>query len=390
MTQKKHRILQLFIALSLILVGVFGLKAMLANKPILEKSKHTAPLPIVRTITVTPGSKQIIITGHGTVRPVEQIQLVPQVSGKVTRISPVLVNGGAFKKGDLLLCIDPEDYKIAVTLAEAGVKDAESRFKLTQEEAEAARDEWAQLNYDKEPPPLVTKTPQLAAAQARLEAENANLRKARLQLERTKLTAPFNGRVSNENVDMGQYVSPGQGLAVLYSTDAAEIVVPMEDKDLFWFNVPGFTTIMQAGSEAQVVCHIAGQEMSWPGRVVRSEGKVNEKTRMVHVVVQVEKPYARKPPLASGFFVTVHIQGSTIDNAAIIPRAALHPDHVVWVIDEKNCLEFRKVDIARFTTDGVVVRKGLTDNERVVISPIKAVSNGMRVRPVSHQREDRS
>ncbi len=388
MTQKKNKIFQFILAIALIVAGIIGFKAMLAGKPSLEKTKQVAPLPIARTMTVNTGPMQITLTGHGTVRPVEEMQLVPQVSGKVVWISPALVNGGAFKNGDLLLSIDPADYEIAVTLKEASVKNAESIFKLTIEESEASRQEWAQINPDIEPPALVAKTPQLAAVQAKLEAEKANLKKARLQLERTKLRAPFNGRVSKENVDMGQYVSPGQSLATLYSIDAAEIVVPMEDRDLFWFQVPGFTETSE-GSEAEVRGQVAGQELSWPGRVVRSEGEVNERTRMVHVVVQVEKPYAKKPPLAVGVFVTVNIKGSFLEKAVIIPRSALHPDNKVWVVDEKGSLEFRDVDIARFSTRGIVIKGGLSDGEQIIVSPLKAVSDGMQVRPVLVTKEDR-
>jgi RND family efflux transporter MFP subunit len=389
MTQKKQKTFQFILALALIIAGIIGFKAMLASKPSLEKTKQVAPLPIARTMTVNTGPMQITLTGHGTVRPVEEIKLVPQVSGKVVWISPALVNGGSFKNGDLLLSIDPADYEIAVTLKEASVKNAESIFKLTIEESEASRHEWAQINPDIEPPALVAKTPQLAAVQAKLEAEKANLKKAQLQLERTKLRAPFNGRVSNENVDMGQYVSPGQSLATLYATDAAEIVVPMEDRDLFWFNVPGFTMDDPEGSAAEVSGQVAGQKLFWKGRVVRSEGEVNERTRMVHVVVQVEKPYAKKPPLAVGVFVTVNIKGSFLEKAVIIPRSALHPDNKVWVVDEKGNLEFRDVDIARFSTRGVVIQGGLSDGEQIVVSPLKAVSDGMQVRPVLVKKEDR-
>ncbi len=377
----KQKIYHLLVALAFIALGYKGYTVMLASKPTLEKTKQVAPLPIARTMTVNTGPIQITLTGHGTVRPVEEMQLVPQVSGKVVWISPALVNGGSFKNGDLLLSIDPADYEIAVTLKEASVKNAESIFKLTIEESEASRHEWAQINPDIEPPALVAKTPQLAAVQAKLEAEKANLKKARLQLERTKLRAPFNGRVSKEKVDMGQYVSPGQGLATLYSIDAAEIVVPMEDRDLFWFQVPGFTEKLE-GSEAEVSGQIAGQKLLWSGRVVRSEGEVNEKTRMVHVVVQVEKPYAKKPPLAAGVFVTVKIKGSFLEDASVIPRSALHPGDQVWVVDENGSLEFRDVDIARFSTRGVVIKGGLSDGEQIVVSPLKAVSDGMQVRPV--------
>jgi len=328
----------------------------------------------------------VILVGQGTVKPANEIQLVPQVSGKVVRISPKVVNGGAFNKGDLLLSIDPADDEIALTLAQARVKAAESQYELSKQESEAARYEWDKLQPGSKPPPLAAREPQLDAARASLDAEKANLKKARLLLERTRLAAPFNGRVGNENVDEGQFVSPGQPLATLYSTDAAKIILPMEDKDLFWFDVPGFSRGSTKQPEVEVHGQVGGVKRIWRGKVVRTEGRLNERTRMVNVVVRVEDPYVQRPPLIAGLFVTVHIKGRTVENAAIIPRAALRSGETVWVVDESGRLEFRKVDVARFSTQGVMIQGGLSEGEQVVISQIKAVSNGMQVRNISADR----
>ncbi len=388
MTRKKRRLLQFVIPIALIALGALGMNRLMASKTQLKKLKPAVPVPMVRTIGVETGPQWVRITGEGTVRPLQQINLVPQVGGKMIFVSPSLVNGGEFKKGDTLLRIDPEDYRLAVTLAEAKIKDSESKLRLQEEESAAASEEWylhrqGGSRTNKKPPPLVIKEPQLAAARARVEADGADLRKALLSLERTELTAPFDGRVSQENVDIGQYVSPGQTLAVLYSTDAAEIVLPLEDGDLFWFNVPGFTSGNVPGSVVTVRARVAGQDMSWQGEVVRAEGKLDERTRMINVVVRVNKPYAGKPPLAAGLFVTVDIKGRRMSDAAIIPRSALHEGHVVWVVTKDGRLSFRKVDVGRIQGERVLVRSGLQNGERVVITSLKAITDGMVVRDVS-------
>ncbi|WP_413882898.1 efflux RND transporter periplasmic adaptor subunit [Candidatus Desulfatibia sp.] len=383
MTKTKNRILHFSIAAILILSGVVGLKTLIASKPDLQKKRPPVPTPLARVITVKTAPHPVTITGQGTVRPIREIRLVSQVSGKIVHVSSALVNGGAFNKGDLLLRIDPADYQIAVTLARARVKDSESKHRLAIEESAVARQEWMQLRAGSDPPPLVAKEPQLAAAQAKLDADHAELKKAQLQLARTHLTAPFDGRVSDKSADIGQYVTPGQMLAVLYDTAAAEIVVPMEDRKLFWFQVPGFTPQATDGSEAEVQAQVAGRELSWPGQVVRVQGKLDEHTRMINVVVRVEQPYAVKPPLAAGLFATVKIKGRVIENAAVIPRSALRPDGTVWVVDANGRLEFRRVVVALFSTRGVVIESGLASGEKVVISSIKAVTSGMKVRRVS-------
>jgi RND family efflux transporter MFP subunit len=336
-----------------------------------------------------------MVRGEGTVKPLREIQLVPQVNGKVVFASPVLVNGGEFKKGDTLLRIDPLDYQLAVTLAQARVKDSESRLKVAEEEAAAAREEWRLLYQDKgvkseDPPALVAKEPQLAAAKAKLAADRADLQIARLNLERTELKAPFNGRVSEESVDIGQYVSSAKPLATLFSTEAAEIVVPFDDESLFWFQVPGFTPGNGAGSPVKVLARIAGRELTWSGEVVRAEGKLDGRTRMVQVVVRVQKPYARKPPLAAGLFVTVEIQGRTLENAAVIPRAALRDNDTVWVVDETGQLVFRRVDVARLGTNQAILRSGLEDGEMVVTSGLKVVTDGMKVRIMPPKKDRKS
>jgi RND family efflux transporter MFP subunit len=321
-----------------------------------------------------------------------EIQLVPQVNGKVVSMSPVLVDGGEFKKGDVLLRIDPLDYQLAVTLAKARVKDSESRLRVAEEEAAAAKEEWRLLYQDKrekveDPPALVAKEPQLAAAKAKLAADLADLQKAKLNLERTELKAPFNGRISSESVDIGQYVSSAKPLATLFSTEAAEIVVPFEDEFLFWFHVPGFTPGNGNGSAVTVRARIAGRELTWKGKVMRAEGELDQRTRMVPVVVRVDKPYASKPPLVAGLFVTVEIQGRTLENAAVIPRVALRDNDTVWVVDDSGLLKFRRVDVARLEADHAILRSGLEDQEMVVVSGLKVVTDGMKVRVKVAEKE---
>ena len=227
---------------------------------------------------------------------------------------------------------------------------------------------------------MVAKEPQLAAARAKLDADRAELKKACLNRERTVLKAPFEGRVSSKLVDIGQYVSPGQTVADIFSTEAVEIPIHLEDKTLFWFSVPGFTPDDSPGSSTTVHARIAGRTIVSTGQIVRAEGKLDEKTRMISVVVRVDKPYAMKPPLAIGLFVTVEIEGRILPDAAVIPRAALHQGNTVWIVDDKGMLRFRKVETARYQGDGIIIESGLNNGERVVISPLKAVTDGMIVR----------
>jgi RND family efflux transporter MFP subunit len=384
MTEKKRRLLHIGITIAILVVGVLGFIIFTKSKPELARQKPPVPVPVVRTMTVEQGNHNMIVVGQGTVTPLRQISLVPQVTGKVIEMSESLVNGGVFKKDDVLIRINPADYEAAVTLAEAKVKDSESKLRLASEESAAAREEWRLLygkDTNKKIPPLVAKWPQLAAARASLDAARASLEQAALNLERTQIKAPFNGRVASEKVDIGQYVSPGQSLATLYSTDAAEVVLPLADEDLLWFNVPGFTPGDGEGSPAVVQATVAGRPLTWQGRVVRSTGMVDEKTRTIDVVVRVEKPYEQKPPLAAGLFVRVEIEGRSLDSAVVLPRTSLHYGDVVWVVSDGQ-LVFRKVKVARTESDLVVIESGLDEGEQVVTTPLRTVTDGMKVRTV--------
>ena len=384
MSKHRPRIIHFIVTLFFIGIGALVFVVLSATKPKLERTQPPVPKPMVNIDRIKMRPQVVIIRGEGTVRPLREIQLVPQVNGKVVFVSLALVDGGEFQKGDVLLRIDPVDYQLALTLAQARVKDSESKLKVSEEEAAVSREEW-QLLYEadlqnKQIPALAAKEPQLAAAKAKLAADQADLQKARLNLERTEIKAPFDGRVAEENVDIGQYVSTGQPLATLFSTNQAEIVVPFEDEDLYWFHVPGFTPGNERGSVVSVSTRIAGRESFWPGRVVRAEGKLDERTRMINVVIRVDKPYETKPPLAAGLFVAVEIKGRTLENAIMLPRAALRENNVVWVVDENGQLTFRKVSVARLTSDAVLVEGGLKDGEMVVVSSLKAVTDGMQVR----------
>lgn len=385
----KKRLLQFSISLLILLGGVVGLYALKAGKPLPEKKVTETPAPAVQAVTVSVGPHTVRIMGQGTVRALLNAQLVAQVSGKVLYTAPSLVNGGAFKAGDELLKIDPIDYELAATLAAATIGDAEAKYALAQEESEAAIQEWRDLNPGVDPPDLVARKPQLSAARARLEADEADYRKALLQLERTRLKAPFDGVVSAKMVDIGQYVSPGQQVAMLYGTEVVEIVVPLESQHLQWFHVPGFTGETGEGAHAAVRAAIAGQVREWPGRVMRAEGRIDEKTRLINVVVRVKEPYAQKPPLAVGLFATVEIEGRVLEKATLLPRAALRPGNQVWVVDEDRRLQFRAIDVARISKAGVLIEAGLSGGDRVVVSQIKAVTDGMKVRLISDDAEGR-
>ncbi len=371
------------IALLVLAVGIEGFLWLKSMKKPPPRVTRVPSYPMVRVVPVTRGPVKMVVRTQGTVEPSAEISLVSEVAGRIVWVSPSLVSGGFFKKGDILCRVDQADYKDAVFLAEARVADARSRLEMARADAKAAKEEWDSMHPGMEPSPLAVKLPQLNAAVAELEAQKANLEIARRNLSRTEIKAPFNGRVASESVDVGSYVAPGAVIAVLYSIDAVEIPVPVSGSDLAWLDVPGVTCRQCTGARVVVRSETAGSEKTWDGYVARDSGKIDPSTRMHHLVVRVEKPFGSIPPLVPGGFVKVDIIGDTLPDAYVIPYEALHQGNVVWGIDpESHVLRFRKVKVARLDKEGVVVTAGLVDGELIAVSGLKSVTDGMKVKPV--------
>ncbi|HYC01494.1 MAG TPA: efflux RND transporter periplasmic adaptor subunit [Candidatus Limnocylindrales bacterium] len=359
---------------------------MVVARPQAEPEIHTPPAPLVRVVRVEAAEERLIVRAQGRVAPRTEIDLVAEVSGKILDVAPSLASGGFFSAGDVLVRIEAHDYELAVERAKADVAQAEVKVAMEEAEAEVAVREWKSLRGGNAPP-LVARRPQMAEARARLAAARAVLEQAKTDLARTVVRAPFDGRVRSEQVDRGQYVARGTPLARLYSTDAAEIRVPLPDEDLAFLDVDlGFRGdgAPPAGPEAIVRARFAGREHRWSGRIVRTEGQVDPATHVIHAIVEVRDPYARvdadRPPLAAGMFVDVDVLGKKVAGVIAVPRAAMRGPDRVLVVDENDRLHFRDVRVLRRESDRVLVAEGLRGGERVCVSPLEVAVEAMQVR----------
>lgn len=338
--------------------------------------------PVVEVMTVQPTDLNVEVAGHGEVAAKRVVNVMPQVGGIITRAHPSLAAGGFVQAGELLVEIDRRDYQLAVARAEAAVARAQTTVDRERAEAEVARGEWYALHPDTDPPSgLVLREPQIRQAEAELVAAKADLATAELALERTRILAPFDAVVAEEQVDLGQFVPAGQMIARLYGTDAVEIRVPLRDDELAWFDVPRQADA--PGPAADVRADFAGEESHWPGRVTRMEADVDPRSRMVRVVIEVRDPFnppADRPPLLPGTFVEVSIDGRTLRDAIAIPRYALRDGDVVWVAAEEE-LRIRRADVLRRDRRYAYLRGGIAAGEALVLTPLSAVTHGMKIRP---------
>lgn len=389
------RLLKILLPIVVLAAGLAAAKALNDSRELPESTPPEVPIPLVATMSAQRTDHRVIVPSRGTVVPRTESQLVVEVSGRVTEISPQLVSGGFFEKGEQLLRIDSRDYELAAAQAKLDVASADRRLAEELADAAVAKKEWERMGSG-EASALTLREPQVAEARATLVAAQAMLERAERDLERTKIMAPFAGRVRHKAVDLGQYVNRGVSVATVYATDIAEVRLPLPDDELEFLTLPfgerggAPTTLPEVVLSAQ----FAGARRTWPARVVRTEGEIDPTTRMVMAVAQVEDPYGRqlagngsdKPrpiPLALGMFVDAQIRGHLIEDVFTLPRTALRDGDRVYVLDEEDRLRFFEVEVIRRERELIIVRAGLDDGTRVVISPIEIVTDGMQVRDVA-------
>ena len=378
------RALRILAPILVLAAAVAGSVAILRSRRPVETRPPEAPPPLVRVLEVRREAVRLTVRSQGTVAPRTESDLVPEVSGRVIAVSPSLTAGGFFEEGEALLAIDPRDSELALVRARADVARAELALAREEAEAEVARREWTDLGSG-EPSPLVLRAPQLAEARAILEAAKAVVEQADRDLERTSLRAPYRGRVRRESVDVGQFVLRGIPVASLYAVDVAEIRLPLEDRDLAFLDLPLRGGAPEEGPEVILRARFAGEDHSWTGRIARSEGEIDPKSRLVYVVAEVPDPYGRdekagRPPLTTGLFVEAEILGRRREGVVVLPRSALRGREDVLLVDAEDRLRRRGVEVIRADRDVALVAAGLAEGERVCLSPLDTPVEGMRVR----------
>jgi RND family efflux transporter MFP subunit len=387
------RTLKIALPLTLVIVAAVLAAGMVALKPDVETRVAEPQPPLVRAVEVALADVPLIVRSQGTVRPRTESQLVPEVSGRVIWVSPSFAEGEFFEKGQALLKVDPHDYRQAVVRARAEV--ARTKLQLAREEAEAevAREEWEDLGAGEAATALTLREPQLEDARAAVASAEANLTTAERNLERTQIRAPYAGRLRRKNVDVGQFVTVGSPVATIYSVEYAETRLPLPDDELAYVELPLHyrgETARPKGPRVTLKADFAGETFEWVGEIVRTEGEIDPASRMVHAVAQVKNPYGRgedpdRPPLAVGLYVEAEIEGTNAEGIAVLPRAALRGRSQVLVVSPEDRLEFRDVDLLRTTREQIYVRGGLKAGERVCVSPLEAVTDGMRVRTLEEE-----
>ncbi len=370
--------------IAIVVAGFITMGIIIKTGPTMDQKPPASSAPLVRTWIATSETVQLSVLTYGSVLPRTESELIPEVSGRVIKISPSMVSGGFIRKGEILLEIDPLDYEVALEQARASLAAAKSELTNAKKAYERLLDLAKQQSASQSQQDDALN--RLRFGQASIREAAARLSRAERDISRTKIKAPYDGRVRSKRVDIGQFVNRGAPIASLYATDFAEVRLPLHDEELAHLDLPLAGQESPNQPTAILRARFAGANHTWEGKIVRTEGELDPKTRMINVVAQVEAPYERsgnRPPLAIGLFVEAEIIGNTVDNVYIMPRSALQANEQIYVLSSEYRLQFRDVNILRTVEEDVYITSGFKSGETICLSTISNAVEGMLVEPVT-------
>jgi RND family efflux transporter MFP subunit len=359
----------------------------------------------VETVKLTASNYPVWIESYGSAEPLTQTQLVAEVNGRVIEVANNIRAGASFKAGDVLLSIDPRDYQIEVDVAKSTVADAWVEYKEELAQADVAEQDWNIQPGSDAGRDLALRKPQVAAALASFDASKARLAKAELNLERTLVKAPFDGKILKQMVDLGQVISPSQTIAEIYSTDFIEVRLPVKAQDLAHiqlpddYHTPGNTPINNQANLPIVLFEgeLGGKTYTWEGRLVRNEGAFDSSTRMLYVVAKLDNPFVSSeqlPALRVGQFLRAKIEGTQLMNVYAIPRRAVSQSNMVAVAEE-GLLQKRLITPLWTDKDSVVIsaslqagiinnyNKVISSTDQLILTPTANLAAGTRVKSLN-------
>lgn len=369
--------------------AVAGAVVMVGSAESAERERPELPPPLVEHVEVKADDARPKVWGNGVVEPAHEATLSPELSGRITYLSPSLVVGGRVRAGDVLLRIDRRNYELAVKQQRAAVHQRQAELELEQAYGKVAKNEWDSMMGEgtkADGGRLASREPQREVAEVLVEAAHSTLDRARLDLERTVIRAPFNATVRSETVEEGEIATPGQVVVTLVGTDTLWVRVSIPVEHLGLIGVPGMGT--GEGAKARVVQRLGDRgAVERPGRVIRLVNELDPESRTAQVLVEVERPFDPPPgelPLLPGAFVEVELEGQEPLRVVTVPRLAVVDGHDAWVVDGEQRLRKRQLRVAWGDEAHVYATAGLSAGDRVVVTPPPTALEGMVVRSEEH------
>ena len=381
-----------------ILAGAIAIVVVLGVfKPETEQEETEQPPLVVSVADAHYKEQTVYATFQGEVRAKTNIDLVTQVTGKVTSVSDKFVEGGEFKAGETLLQIDTSDYLVALKSAEASVASAQVDVDMEQATAANRVREWQDLQGRPldQANPLVLNKPQIDRAKARLAAAKAELAAANLNYQRTKISAPFDGRIMTKSAELGQFLSRGEGIGRVFATQAMEVRIPMTDVQISELGLRlGYSALEKDTTEipAKVSASFGDALYSWKGYVKSVDASIDAQTRLLFATISVDRPFNQEGeaavPLVPGLFVDVELASPRQLVGLELPRTALRNGNQVYAYDN-DALRLKPVNVIYTSRDKVIVEQnssGIEIGEQVITSSVPGAHEGMPVKLVGYKQ----
>jgi RND family efflux transporter MFP subunit len=406
---------------AVILVAIIIAMVLVTLRPEAERRVVEETGRLVEVFAAKAEKVQMYIEAYGTVEPREALKLVAEVRGQIVDISSSFKEGSFVKKETRLIQIDPRTYELEVQRRNVQIKQAQAeikrlqqevlnlqaRIKIAKSDVSLAEGEYfrleklidrkviAQSTLDKAEQQylaslqrlqtlenqLALTGPQKEQLLAQRDLTKVLFQEAQLDLERSGIIALFDGWVLEKTVEVGQHVNVGQNMGRIYSAGQLDIEVRIPVKDFKWFPAD---LNQDATVEADIIFETAGAQRTWNGRVSRIKAEMDDRTRTLPMVVEVDKASGAAEiqgslRLRPGMFVRVKIKGKAVDKAFVLPRHVVYPGDIVYTVED-NRLKIKPVNVLRAYKDSVIVSQGLAEGDQIIKTPLSAATDGMLVR----------
>ncbi len=355
--------IKFLLPLIIIIATILTIKVLMDNPPKSQKKRTKNNRAIsIDVMKLQKKEFTVSIDSYGLVDAISKTDLKSEVSGKVVYISEKLLNGAFFKEGDLLVEIENINYKADVQIARSKLILAQQKLIEEKAHTKQAKEEWENLGLKTKPNALVLRTPQLKTAQANVLASQAQLEKAKFALNKTKIKAPYNGRVISKHVDIAQVVSNNNLIAKIYTTGAFDIRLPIKNRDLPLLDIKKDSKVK---FESQVTDNI------FDGKVVRSESHIDTNSAQLYVIATITP----NEKIKLGEYLNAKIVGKTISDALVVPISSLYQGSSLYI--EKEGRIFKKtVQILWQDNKYALIKSGLKEQDNIVLTILGNIKSG--------------
>ena len=347
-----------------------------------EARKRAIPETVVRVdvITAEPSTYPILVNANGTVEAQTRGDLVAQIRGEIVAVSDNFNTGGTFKKGDILIQLDQRDYRAALSQSLATLSQAEAAYSQEQANAKQAKLDWQRLGNTEPAPDLVLRKPQLTAAKAQYNSAKAVVDGAELNLARTTITAPYDGRIIERKAVLGQYVGIGTPIAEVFATDGVEVRLPVSQEEFSQLGLDSFS--LEPGAQnpftVSISSTVGNQAYQWDAKITRTDSTFDINTRQIDIIADVVDPFGKESgqqALKIGQFVSARIQGRTVENVFVIPNKSIREGSYVYAVRDGK-LAKQTIKILWQDDQNALIADGINNGEQVVTTSLNSTLAG--------------